>query len=353
MSQVSKVGLLLDEVFLMHRMPDGHPERPERLLAVRDALSAVDAPARSQRLAVRRAREDELGLVHEAGYLQDLGRMLPGHQGYLDADTPFSAGTWEAALAAAGGALDTALASLDGRCPRGLTVVRPPGHHAEPGRAMGFCFLNNVAVAAAAARAGGCPRVAIVDWDVHHGNGTQDAFWRDPNVLYVSTHQYPFYPGSGAAEEIGAGEGRGATVNVPLPAGSGDAEYAAAFDEVVVPALRRFRPELILVSAGFDAFVDDPLAEMRVSVAGYRRMAHAVRAVADEMCQGRLVCVLEGGYDLDGLGACAAATFEILAAPGRHHAPAPLRAAGQQPLLPAARAAIDAVIRAAGLTPTS
>jgi acetoin utilization deacetylase AcuC-like enzyme len=177
---------------------------------------------------------------------------------------------------------------------------------------MGFCLFNNVAIAAAAARAAGCARVAVMDWDVHHGNGTQTAFWRDPTVMYLSTHQYPFYPGTGAATDIGGGPGEGTTVNVPLPAGSGDAEYAAAFDEVIVPALRAFRPDILLVSAGYDAFVDDPLADMRVSVAGYRRMAATLAAVTEEACDGRLVVVLEGGYDLDGLGACAASTFELM-----------------------------------------
>jgi acetoin utilization deacetylase AcuC-like enzyme len=178
---------------------------------------------------------------------------------------------------------------------------------------MGFCLLNNVAIAAAAARRAGLARVAIVDWDVHHGNGTQAAFLRDPSVLYVSTHQYPLYPGSGAASEIGEGEGKGATINLPLPPGAGDVDYAAAFDEVIAPALRAFWPELVLVSSGFDAWEHDPLAQMRVTVDGYRRMARVLRGVADEVAGGRLVCVLEGGYDLDGLAGCAGAVFEELA----------------------------------------
>ncbi len=306
------VGLVIDDVFLGHRAPESHPERPERLVAIARALKAKDADKRSERLAVRAAAEEELGLVHTPSYISDLAREVPGRSGYLDNDTFFSPGSWPAALAAAGAAIDLTRAVVAGRLKRGLAVVRPPGHHAEPDRAMGFCLFNNVAVAAAAARAAGCARVAVVDWDVHHGNGTQAAFWRDPTVMYLSTHQYPFYPGSGAAAEVGAGDGAGTTVNVPLPAGSGDAEYAAAFDEVIVPAMRAFRPDLIIVSAGFDAFAEDPLADMRVSVDGYRRMAAAVEGVADEMCDGRLVLCLEGGYDLDGLGACVAATFELL-----------------------------------------
>jgi acetoin utilization deacetylase AcuC-like enzyme len=202
---------------------------------------------------------------------------------------------------------------------------------------MGFCLFNNVAIAAAAARAAGCARVAVVDWDVHHGNGTQHAFWRDPSVLYVSTHQYPFYPGTGASTEIGDGAGRGATLNVPLPAGSGDAEYLAAFEELIAPALRAHRPDLILVSAGFDAFAGDPLAGMNVSPAGYRRMAEIVTAVADEVAGGRIVMVLEGGYDLDGLSSCAGAAFDVIA--GERIVSA---AVAPRAVAPAARAAIEA-----------
>jgi acetoin utilization deacetylase AcuC-like enzyme len=206
---------------------------------------------------------------------------------------------------------------------------------------MGFCLFNNVAVAAAAARAAGCSRVAVVDWDVHHGNGTQDAFYADPTVMYVSTHQYPFYPGTGAAGEIGEGAGVGTTVNLPLPAGSGDAEYAAVFDEIIVPALRWFRPDLVMVSAGYDAFVDDPLAGMRVSIEGFRRMARAVRAVADEVAGGRMVCVLEGGYDLRGVADGVAATFEIL-----DEASVQAPAASSSNVSHGARAAIEAARRA-------
>ncbi len=307
------VGLVLDEVFLGHTPLVHHPERPERVAAIGRALTQHGFVSTAERVPLRHVRDFEIGRVHAAGYLADLERTVPGRSGWLDEDTYFSAGSWEAAqLAAAGGAVDLVEASVSGRLPRGLAVVRPPGHHATPDRAMGFCLLNNVAIAAAAARAAGLARVAVVDWDVHHGNGTQEAFWQDPDVLFVSTHQFPYYPGSGAAEEIGGGSGIGRTVNIPLPGGSGDAEYAVAFDEVVVPALRAFRPDLILVSAGFDPFVDDPLAGMEVTGAGFARMARAVRRVADELCDGRMVCVLEGGYDLAGLADGVLATIETL-----------------------------------------
>jgi acetoin utilization deacetylase AcuC-like enzyme len=206
---------------------------------------------------------------------------------------------------------------------------------------MGFCLLNNVAVAAAAARAKGAARVAIVDWDVHHGNGTQDIFWDDPSVLYMSTHQFPYYPGTGAPTEIGGPNAKGATVNVGLPQGSGDAEYLAAFDHVIVPALLMFKPDLVLISAGFDAFEHDPLAGMRVTFAGFAAMARRLRRVADQVASGRVVAVLEGGYDLDGLaGGMTQVLGALLAQPGGRDPIAPLPVAGS------ARAAIDATLAA-------
>jgi acetoin utilization deacetylase AcuC-like enzyme len=300
----------MDEVFLGHRGPEGHPERPERLVSVARALRAAGLE-REQRVPVRAATDAEIGLVHAPGYFDDI-RTIDGKRGYLDEDTFFSPESFGAARAAAGAAIDLVLGAIRGEHPRGLAVIRPPGHHALADRAMGFCLFNNAAIAAAAARAGGCARVAIVDWDAHHGNGTQAIFWRDPTVLYASTHQFPFYPGTGAANETGDGEGAGATVNVPMPEGAGDEQFARAFDQVIIPALRRFRPELIVVSAGYDAWDGDPLAGLRLSTAGYRALAERVVAAADELAGGRVVCLLEGGYDLDGLAACVAGTYQVL-----------------------------------------
>jgi acetoin utilization deacetylase AcuC-like enzyme len=334
------LGYVLDEVFVDHRAPSGHPERPARAEAVRDALAAAGIASRGTLVAPRAARDDELARVHAPAYLQDLEKTVPGNSGWLDPDTYFSPGSWRAVLAAAGSAAQLATDVLAGRFQRGLAVVRPPGHHATRDRAMGFCLVNNVAVAAAAARAAGASRVAILDWDVHHGNGTQDIFWDDPSVLYASVHQYPFYPGTGASVEIGGPAARGATVNVGLPAGSGDAEYLAAFDHVLVPAIERFAPDLLLISAGFDAFVADPLAGMRVSHAGFGAMARRLRAVADRVAGGRVVAVLEGGYDLDGLGGGMAQTLDALVADRVAAEPvAPLPAG-------LARVAIDAAIAA-------
>jgi len=282
------------------------------LLAIREALVGIGLEERARRLPLREAREEELARVHTPEYLAELERTVPGKTGWLETDTYFSPDTWRAALSAAAAAIDTTAAVLNGDVRRGLVLTRPPGHHAEADRAMGFCLLNNVAVAAASARAGGVSRVAVLDWDVHHGNGTQHMFEGDGAVQYLSLHQSPFYPGTGAADEVGCGDGLGATVNVPLPAGCGDAEYFAAWHEIIEPALRSFAPELILVSGGFDAFAGDPLAQMEVSVDGFRWLADRVCAVADDIAGGRVVCVLEGGYDLAGLAGSVAALFEAL-----------------------------------------
>jgi acetoin utilization deacetylase AcuC-like enzyme len=295
------LGYVLDEIFVQHVAPSGHPERPARAEAVRDALVAAGIAARGRHVPIRPATDEELARVHAGSFLDELVKVVPGRTGWIDPDTYYSPGSWDAARAAAGSAAQLAIDVLHGAVDQGIAVVRPPGHHATRDRAMGFCLLNNVAVAAAAARAAGAARVAIVDWDVHHGNGTQDIFWNDPDVLYLSVHQFPYYPGTGAPTEIGGPQALGATVNVGLPSGSGDADYLAVFDHVFLPAIAQFRPDLILVSAGFDAFEHDPLAGMRVSHAGFAAMARRLRALADRQAGGRIVAVLEGGYDLDGL----------------------------------------------------
>jgi acetoin utilization deacetylase AcuC-like enzyme len=335
------LGYILDEVFVNHRSPSGHPERPARAEAVRDALNAAGIASRARHIATRSATDEELARVHAAGYLDELTKLVPGKSGWLDADTYFSPGTWDAARAAAGSTVQLALDVLHGQLAQGIAVVRPPGHHATHDRAMGFCLLNNVAAAAAAARAQGAGRVAILDWDVHHGNGTQDIFWDDPDVLYLSVHQFPFYPGSGAPTEIGGPGAIGATVNVGLPGGCGDAEYLAVFDHVFLPKLAAFRPDLLLISAGFDAFQNDPLAGMRVTHAGFGQMAQRLRAAADRWSSGRVMAVLEGGYDLDGLGGGMTAVLSAFAAPT-----AELPAATALPSHIVARAAIEGTLTA-------
>ena len=237
--------------------------------------------------------------VHSPSLVGQIRSIAERGGGRLDLDTIVSPGSYEAALHAAGATLSAARAVLDGQARSSFAVVRPPGHHARPNQAMGFCLFNNIAIATAWALAeGGVGRVAIVDFDVHHGNGTQEAFTNSPEVLYVSLHQYPFYPGTGHWRDTGGGPGEGTCINIPLPPGTGDNGYAVAFDRIVCPVVRRFGPELILVSAGYDAHWADPLAWMLVSLSGFRRMADTLMNLADELCSGRIVFTLEGGYDL-------------------------------------------------------
>jgi acetoin utilization deacetylase AcuC-like enzyme len=296
----ASVQVVEDARFQEHRAPRGHPECPERLLAVHAAIE--EFAGRVEHAPARAAEDDELLRAHARDHLQlirDVVRRAPAH---LDPDTFVSAESLEIARLAAGATIDLARHVARGEARSGLAAVRPPGHHAEFGRAMGFCLFNNVAVAARALQEEeGVGRLLVLDWDVHHGNGTQHFFEADPSVLYFSTHQFPYYPGTGAAIEAGRDQGLGATVNVPMPAGCGDAEYVGVFQRVLAPVIRHFRPEMILVSCGFDAHRDDPLASMELSGGGFLALAHIVRALADEVCEGRLLLVLEGGYAASGL----------------------------------------------------
>jgi acetoin utilization deacetylase AcuC-like enzyme len=316
------LGLVDDPSFDLHRAPGYHPERPERLLAARAAVRRAGVPVR--RLETRRATPDELGRVHLPAYLDELGRAA-GKRTQLDADTYVAPESVGCAERAAGGAVELVEAMLAGEISRGVALLRPPGHHARPDRAMGFCLLNNVAVAAAHAIARGVRRVAIVDWDVHHGNGTQEMFAADPRVLYLSLHQWPFYPGTGNATEIGEADGRGYTVNVPLSSGAGPGDYAAAFDRVLLPVLEAYAPELVLVSAGFDAHRDDPLAGMLLDAGAYGWMTAALRGVASASAGGKIALFLEGGYDLPALEASVSESLSALATdlPTSRNVPAP------------------------------
>ncbi|HEY4104829.1 MAG TPA: histone deacetylase [Polyangiaceae bacterium] len=310
MSSRSKTLALVDDpLFVEHRAPAGHPERAERLHAARAAVAHAELDLQRLELGARAATDEELARVHSERYLRELDQAA-GRSGYFDADTYYSEASVQAARTASGAAIVLTDALLDRQAEFGLALLRPPGHHARPDTAMGFCLLNNVAVAAAHARARGVKRVAIVDFDVHHGNGTQEMFYRDPSILYVSLHQFPFYPGSGAAEETGQGEGRGYTVNVPLSAGADDAVYAAAIERIVAPVLETYRPGLVLFSAGFDAHARDPLAQMQMSNAGYQALVRrTLGALGPEVPVGLL---LEGGYDLLGLGGALGAALEGL-----------------------------------------
>jgi acetoin utilization deacetylase AcuC-like enzyme len=288
-------AVVLDARMLAHDPGCGHPERPERLGVLLDHLGGASGLVH---LGARLAEEDEIALVHAPAHVEHAAATAGRPRVQLDPDTATSAGSYEAARLAAGSLLNLCEAVLAGEVTNGFALVRPPGHHAERDRAMGFCLFNNVAVAAAWLRRRGVRRIAIVDWDLHHGNGTQHAFEADAEVLYVSTHQYPFYPGTGAAEEVGVGAGAGRTLNLPFPAGFGDAEYVHAFVEVVLPICRQFAPEFVLVSAGFDTDHRDPLGGMVVTPAGFAAMARTCATLAAETAGGRIAAVLEGGYDL-------------------------------------------------------
>jgi len=307
-------GFVYDEVYLRHHTGVGHPERPERLSAILRRLEKTGLLDRTVRLKPAPAEEKWLTAVHAPEYVEHVRRSCQGGARFLDSmDTPVSKDSFAAAETAAGGVLAAVDAVVEGKVRNAFCAVRPPGHHATRNRAMGFCLLNNVAIAARyAQQKHKLAKVLIVDWDVHHGNGTQAAFDDDPTVFYFSIHQYPFYPGTGSADERGRAKALGTKLNVPLPAGSGDREYKKAFEEKLRPAALAFKPDLVLISAGFDAHEHDLLGGMKVSTQGFAELTRTLKQIAQECCGGRLVSVLEGGYNLDGLADCAEAHVRVL-----------------------------------------
>jgi acetoin utilization deacetylase AcuC-like enzyme len=300
------IALLANPEQSGHRA-EGHPERPERVAAILGAIKGSDLGLTPD--LASSAPEALIHRVHDPGYIAGLDRAAAAGGGYVDPDTYLTPVSMVAARTAAGAVVDGINRVLDGAARHAFAVVRPPGHHAEQARAMGFCLVNNVAVGLYAAREKGIRRVAILDFDVHHGNGTQHSFENDPEVLYASTHQYPYYPGTGAASERGA---HGTVLNVPLASGSGDRAFLGAWEKTIGPSLEAFKPELLLVSAGFDAHEDDPLAGLEVSTDGYRELAKLITSWATAYCRGRTVWALEGGYNLRALGDSVVACLEIL-----------------------------------------
>jgi acetoin utilization deacetylase AcuC-like enzyme len=302
---MARTGFVSDPQYLEHDMGRGHPESPDRLRAIIRQLESRGVMGRLLRIEPRPAEDQWITEIHSPSYVAGLKHQSPSSgRVQLDPDTSLSPGSLQAAYLAAGGALAACDAVMANQVEHAFCAVRPPGHHAERNRAMGFCFFNNVAVAARyLQKRHGIGRILIVDWDVHHGNGTQHSFYEDDSVLFFSTHQYPHYPGTGRATESGAGAGTGYTINVPLSGGEGDEEYETVFREVLVPAADRFGPEFVIISAGFDAHRDDPLASMGLTERGYASLTGIVADIAARHAQKRILSCLEGGYHLPALAA--------------------------------------------------
>jgi acetoin utilization deacetylase AcuC-like enzyme len=313
---MGKTGLVYHPAYLEHDMGHGHPESPNRLRAIMQQLERSGTAEQVTNIEPRKAEEKWITQIHSSSYVTALNTHQPvSGRVSLDPDTSMSPGSLPAAYLAAGGALAGVDAIMRGDVEHVFCAVRPPGHHAEAARAMGFCLFNNVAIAARyVQKQHGLTRVLIVDWDVHHGNGTQHSFEEDPSILFFSTHQYPHYPGTGCATERGTGAGQGFTINVPMEAGDGDDEYHAVFLKVLLPAADAFKPEFVIISAGFDAHRDDPLASMGLTEAGYSDLTGVVAGIAKRHAQGRLLSSLEGGYNLTALGASVDAHLKVLLA---------------------------------------
>jgi len=306
-------ALLLDPLFKNHDTGPGHPETSARYDAVTEALTPLAAA--SVRIEAREAGVDEIALCHARGYIARARRdIAEGYRQLTTGDTAVSSDSYTVALKATGGMLNAVDAVISGKASNAFCAVRPPGHHATPDRGMGFCVFNNVAIAARyAQKKHGVARVLIADWDVHHGNGTQDIFYADGSVLFLSTHQHPWYPGTGTTDQRGEGKGEGKILNYPFPAGSGRPEILPAFQKDLIDAAAQFKPDLVLISAGFDSRIGDPLGRFRLNDADFRDLTLAMMEIADKHAKGRLVSVLEGGYSLPGLAAGVAAHYRTLA----------------------------------------
>ena len=330
-----QTGIVLDTRYQDHNPGPGHPERAERIGTLLSRFASYERDG-LKRFEPRRATHEEIALVHDTSLIGQVAASAGLEAAAFDADTRVSAQSYETALLATGGLLTILDAVMEGEVDNGFALVRPPGHHAERNRAMGFCLFNSVAVGAQYLRERfGLSRILVMDWDLHHGNGTQHSFYDDPGVLYLSTHQYPYYPGTGAAEEAGQGSGEGYTVNLPLSAGWGDAAIIPLFEEVIDPICRQFQPEFVLISAGFDAHTRDPLGGLTVTAEGFTALARILLRVARDQAQGRCAAILEGGYDLEGLET---SVTHVLDEMGGDRLDRPLPAYERQGLLPNVRA---------------
>jgi acetoin utilization deacetylase AcuC-like enzyme len=298
---MANVGIVRDERYLLHDM-GYHPESPDRLRVIYQTLHEKEMEGLFAEIPPRAATREEIETVHTPSYVDQVAETAGKPHVRLDPDTSTCPASYEAAIWAVGGLLEAIDVVVEGKMDAAFAFVRPPGHHAEKSRAMGFCLFNNVAVGARhAQKRHGLDRILIVDWDLHHGNGTQNAFYEEKEILYFSTHQYPFYPGTGGANEVGQTQGEGYTVNIPLSAGCGDSEYANIFNHILKPIALAYQPQLILVSAGFDIHYKDPLGSMRVTAAGFARLMNILKDIARSTCPGRITVTLEGGYDLTAL----------------------------------------------------
>ncbi|MFC1978821.1 histone deacetylase [Chloroflexota bacterium] len=306
------IGYVYDPIYLEHNT-GGHVENSSRLVETMAVLKEANLLDQLTNIPARAASEAELLTVHTKPHIQNVQSSAKAGGGWLDGDTVTSPQSYKAAIYAAGGLINALDAVMNNKVDSAFALVRPPGHHAMQWRAMGFCLFNNVAVAAKQAiDKYGLNRVLIVDFDVHHGNGTQDSFYDDPNVLYFSTHLSPYYPGTGTIEQTGSGAGLGYTLNVPIPAWCGDGEYMRVFEEILMPTARRYLPEIIMVSAGYDTHWLDHLAYMQVSVAGFAKMTSYLKDLANELCDSKLLFTLEGGYNIEALAHSIRATFDVL-----------------------------------------
>ncbi|MHC1623794.1 MAG: histone deacetylase family protein [Candidatus Methanospirareceae archaeon] len=309
-------GFVYHEDYLRHNT-GYHPESAERLISIMRKLEEGGLTEKIERILPVRALQEQIKYVHADAYVKKVEAMCKGDGGMLDPDTPLCSDTYSTALLAAGGVIKAVDAVMDesNDLKHIFALIRPPGHHANSNRGRGFCIFNNVAIAAEhLKRKHGAKRILIADWDVHHGNGTQDVFFEDPSVLYFSTHQYPHYPGTGWINEVGKGDGKGFTVNVPLPIGTGDAGYLYALNNILVPIAMEFNPDFVLVSCGFDAHRADPLASMKVTSSGFGLFTDVIIAIAKKNCEGRIVMALEGGYNLDAIAESALSVFNSLLA---------------------------------------